>query len=141
MVKHVSEYGGDAVGAVRDATPGRKDEVPGPSTNPATNLIIADVTMRAGSYVLRSAIEKGLLRGRYGQNTASDIIRNKTLGQTLISVLLAKAATRSVPGAVLIGGGMAAKTLFDRSQRRRHSKRSGDRSLREQANRDEGLGE
>ena len=136
MVKHLSEYGGDAVDSVRDATPGRKDKVPGPSSNPATNIVAADVTMRAGSYLLRSAIEKGMLRGRYGQNTASDIIKNKTLGQTLISVVLAKMATRSVPGAVVVGGGIAAKTLFDRSQRRRKAKRSGDQSLREQARRD-----
>ena len=135
MVKHLSEYGGDAVDSVRDATPGRKDKVPGPSSNPATNIVAADVTMRAGSYLLRSAIEKGMLRGRYGQNTASDIIKNKTLGQTLISVVLAKMATRSVPGAVVVGGGIAAKTLFDRSQRRRKAKRSGDQSLREQARR------
>ena len=83
MVKHLSEYGGDAVDSVRDATPGRKDKVPGPSSNPATNIVAADVTMRAGSYLLRSAIEKGMLRGRYGQNTASDIIKNKTLGQDI----------------------------------------------------------
>ncbi|MGB3738261.1 MAG: hypothetical protein WA948_02795 [Pontixanthobacter sp.] len=136
MVKHVSEYGSGAVDSIRDKTPGRKSKVPGPSTNPATNLVVADITMRAGTYIMRSAIEKGMLRGRYDRNTASEIIKNKTLGQTLISVVLAKMATRSLPGAVVVGGGIAAKTLFDRSQRRRKAKHRGDQSLREQANRD-----
>ena len=136
MVKHLSEYGGDAVDSLRDATPGDKRDVPGPSTNPVTNIVMADVAMRTGTYLVRSAVEKGMLRGRYGPNMASEIVKNKTLGQTLISVALAKFATKSVPGAIIVGGGMAAKTLFDRSQKRRKAKRSGDATLREQANED-----
>ncbi|MGB7407475.1 MAG: hypothetical protein WA908_03135 [Pontixanthobacter sp.] len=136
MVKHLSEYGSDAVDAIRDKTSGDKRDVPGPSSNPVTNIVMADVAMRTGTYLLRGAVEKGMLRGRYGPNMASEIVKNKTLGQTLASVALAKLATKSLPGAVIVGGGMAAKTLFDRSQRRRKAKRSGDATMREQANRD-----
>ncbi len=135
MVKHISEYGSDAVDAVRDKSSGDTNDVPGPSTNPVTNIVITDVAMRTGSYILRAAIEKGMLRGRYGREMASEIVRNKTLGQTLVSVGLSKLATRSLPGALVVGGGMAVKTLFDRSQKRRNAKRSGDATMQEQANR------
>lgn len=137
MVKHVSEYGANAVDAVRKDTPADRREVPGPSENPATNIILADIAMRAGSYVVRDAVAKGLLRGRYGSRTASDIIANKSLGQTAISFALAKIATRSLPGAIIVGGGAAAKILFDRSQKRRRARRTGDRELLEQAHGDD----
>ena len=132
MVKHVDENGADAVDKARRRTPGRRKRVPGPSENPATNVIMADVAMRAGSYVLRSAVEKGFLRGRYGKDTASEIVSNKSLKKTLASFALAKLATRSLPGAIIVGGGMAAKTLFDRGRASR-ARRAGDRKLLEQA--------
>lgn len=132
MVKHVDEYGADAVDKVRQRTPGRRRRVPGPTENPATNVIMADVAMRAGSYVLRSAVEKGFLKGRYGKDTASEIVSNRSLKKTLASFALAKLATRSLPGAVIVGGGMVAKTLFDRGRARR-ARRAGDRELLEQA--------
>ena len=133
MVKHISESGADAIAKAREHSPGDAAEVPGPSTNPATNLIMADIAMRAGSYVLRSAVEKGFLSGRYGKETATNIVQNKTLGQNFISYALAKVATRSLPGAIVVGGGVVAKTLFDRSQKRRKSKRAGDKALIEQS--------
>ena len=132
MVKHVEEYGADAVDAARRKTPSSRREVPGPSDNPATNLIMADVAMRAGSYILRSAVEKGFLRGRYGSDTARDIVANRSLGKTLASFALAKVATRSLPGAALVSGGLFAKTLFDRGKKRR-ARLKGDRELLDQA--------
>ncbi|WP_375291395.1 hypothetical protein [Qipengyuania sp.] len=111
----------------------RTEGVPGPSDNPATNLMLADVAIRAGSYIVRRSIEKGFLRGRYGKQTAKDIVNNKSIGQTLASFALARVATGSVPGAIVVGGGALAKTLFDRRKGRRHSKHEGDRDLLEQA--------
>ena len=115
------------------ALPKRTDGIPGPSANPATNFIIADVAIRAGSYLARRGIEKGLLAGRYGKDTAHAIVHNKSLKDTLISTLLARVATRSVPGALLVGGGAAAKALLDRRKSRLRAKAEGDQSLLEQA--------
>lgn len=117
----------------RKARGKRTDGVPGPSDNPATNLMMADVAIRAGSYIVRRSIEKGFLRGRYGKETAKDIVRNKTLGQTLVSFALARVATRNVPGAILVGGGALLKTLHDRRKSKRHNKHEGDRELIKQA--------
>jgi hypothetical protein len=38
-----------------------------------------------------------------------------------------------VPGALLVGGGLLAKTLYDRSQSRRAARRAGDKALAKQA--------
>ena len=43
-----------------------------------------------------------MLRGRYGKDTAREIVQNKTLGQTLVSFGLAKLATKNLPGALLV---------------------------------------
>ncbi|NCP23437.1 MAG: hypothetical protein GW854_04730 [Erythrobacter sp.] len=137
MVKHVSAYGANAVDRARAKAPGKTEGMPGPTHNPATNLLMADVVIRAGSYVARRAIEKGILRGRYGKDVARDIVRNKTLGQSLFSYGLAKLATKNLPGAVIVGGGALVKTLYDRRKSRGSQRREGDRELIEQAHRDD----
>jgi hypothetical protein len=130
----------DATGKVSDAgakavasLTGNSDKVLGPSTNPATNLIIHDIAIRAGGRLARHTLEKGILRGRYGGEGAKAIVENRSLTHTLISGLLARFATRSLPGAVLIGGGLAVKTLYDRGRSKRVAKRAGDKTLKKMA--------
>lgn len=113
--------------------PKKSDGIPGPTDNPATNFLMADMAIRAGSYLARRSVEKGLLANRYGKSTAKDIVANKTLKQTAFSWLLARVATRSVPGALVVGGGALAKTLLDRRKNRRQAKAEGDAELLEQA--------
>ena len=108
-------------------------EVPGPSPNPATNLIMADIVMRAGSYALRNVVERTFLKRRFDGDTARDIIEGRSVWQTVGAVAVAKIATRSVPGAIVVGSGLVAKTLFDRSQKRRKARREGEQALLEQA--------
>lgn len=107
--------------------------IPGPSNNPKTNFILADAAFRAVGYLARRSVERGLLAGRYGDRTATAIVRKKTVSQSLISLLLARVATTSVPGAMLVGGGALAKTLLDRRKGRHRAKAEGDRALLEQA--------
>ena len=45
-------------------TKGTLAKVPGPSNNPATNLIILDVAMRGASMIAGRAMEKALLSTR-----------------------------------------------------------------------------
>lgn len=125
----ISDAGGKAVAKATGAS----TTVLGPSTNPATNLIIQDIAMRAGGRLMRHAFEKGLLRGRYGGAGAKAIVENRSLMHTMIGSVLARYATRSVPGAVLVGGGLIAKTLFDRGRSKRSSRRAGDKALKKMA--------
>lgn len=135
MAKHITAYGAKAIKKVRKKTPAKTEQMPGPTENPATNLMMVDVAIRAGSYIARRSLEKGMLRGRYGKDTAREIVQNKTLGQTLVSFGLAKLATKNLPGALLVGGGAVVKSLYDRRRSRLGQRREGDRDLIEQAHR------
>ena len=123
-------------GVVRKALGGAKrgvQKVPGPSTNPATNLLVADIGMRMASRLFRRTVEKGLVQLKFPPEKASEVIEGRSLGQTLISAGLARVATRSIPGALLVTGGIIAKSILDRSLSRRESNRRGTHELEKQA--------
>ena len=108
-------------------------KVPGPSSNPATNLLILDIAMRGASMVAGRAMERALLRTRYQREKAHDIIKGRTMLSSLAATGVARVATRSVPGFLLVAGGLFAKAVFDRSLRPREAVRRGERQLAEQA--------
>jgi hypothetical protein len=115
----------------RKAKPG--GEVPGPSSNPATNLLIMDIAMRGASLLAARAVEQAALRLRYRRAKADDIVEGRSMIATLTATGAARVATRSVPGLLLVTGGLLVKTLIDRSLRPREARRRGDRQLAEQA--------
>lgn len=137
MAKRTGRRGAKAASRAKRAQPVKPARVPGPTENPATNLMLADVAIRAGSYIVRRAVEKGFLRERYGKETAKAIIENRTPGKTLVSFGLASLATRSLPGAVIVGGGAIAKALYDRRKGKHRQRIEGDRTLIEQARSDD----
>lgn len=104
----------------------------GPSPNPASNLIMANAIVRTGSILLRKAVDKRMLRGRYGKDTAESAVENQGLGSTLTSLALAKMAARSSTGAIVVGSGMLAKTLYDRRQAKK-ARAKGDAQILEDA--------
>lgn len=109
-----------------------ENSVPGPSTNPSTNLIINDIMLRSVGRLARMTVEKAILGQRYGRQFAKNAVENRSLLHTLTAYGVTKVATRSIPGAALISGGLLVKTLFDRSQSSRKARRAGDESLRKQ---------
>lgn len=108
-------------------------KVPGPSNNPATNLLIFDIAMRGVSMVVGRGVERGLLRTRYRGEKAADIVKGRTMIQSLAATGAARIATRSVPGFLLIAGGLLAKAVFDRGFSRRESVHKGEAQFAEQA--------
>jgi hypothetical protein len=91
-------------------------QVPPPSPNPMTNLLIADLVLRGGGRLLRNLVERNVLKTKYPHDTAKSLINGRGMAQTLIGTAVARIATRSVPGAILVGGGLIAKALYDRSK-------------------------
>lgn len=91
----------------------------GPSPNPKTNLLVADVALRGGAALVRHAIERGLLGQAYGPDKARKMMKRRSIGESLASAAVARLALRSVPGAILVGGGLLAKTLFERRKENR----------------------
>lgn len=100
----------------RALLPGDPRDLHGPSPNPHTNLLIADVALRGGTMLARRAVERGLLGSKYAPRKAKAIMRGRTFGETLVHSAIARFAMQSVPGAIIVGGGLIAKTLYDRSR-------------------------
>jgi len=93
-------------------------ELHGPSPNPATNLVIADIVLRTGTTLARRAVERGVLGSSYSPRKAKSILRGRTVTETLLHGALARVALASVPGAIAVGGALLVKTLYDRSRAR-----------------------
>ena len=110
----------------------RGEAVPGLSPNPAANLIMANAIVRTGSILLRRAVDKRMLRGRYGKDTAEAAAENQGLGSTLTALALSKVAARSSTGAVVVVGGMLARALYDRRQAKK-ARAKGDAQILEDA--------
>jgi len=66
--------------------------------------------------LLRRTVELGLLKGKA---VPGKVIRGSTIKETLIGTALAAVARRSVPGAILVGGGLLAKAISDRRRAKR----------------------
>jgi hypothetical protein len=119
--------------AKASSKPGGKPVVSGPSPNPMTNLIIVDLVLRAGTRAVRHALELGVLGTKYSPDKAKDIVKSRTMTQTLIGTAIARVATKSVPGALLVGGGLLAKSLYDRRKSRAEAEAEGEAAIEEQA--------
>ena len=118
------------------------DEAAGLSPNPATNLLIADLALRGGSRLLRHAIERTVLGAKFSPDKAKKIVKGRSMVETLIGTAAARIATRSVPGAIVVGGGLLAKTLYDRREGKRAARAKGQHAIAEPAKRgDEEAGE
>jgi hypothetical protein len=112
-----AKLGADAGKAIRRTAHKAKmrvEDVPPPSPNPMTNLFIADIALRGGGRLLRHMVERALLGSKYNPHTAKSLIKGRGMGQTLLGTAVARVATGSVPGAILVGGGLLAKALYDR---------------------------
>jgi hypothetical protein len=107
-------------------------ELHGPSPNPATNLVIADIVLRTGTTIARRAVERGVLGASYSPRKAKSILKGRTVTETLLHGALARVALGSIPGAIVVGGALVAKTLYDRS-RARQARAEGAAELHEMA--------
>lgn len=137
--KHITDRGARKLRRTADDIGSDGRDVAGPSPNPATNLLIHDLVLRSVGRIARQTVEKGLLQRRYGSGFARDAIENRSVIHALAAYGATKVATRSVPGAVLVGGGLLAKTLWDRTRGKRAARRSGDKQLETQAQEDSAL--
>lgn len=126
--------------SARDAAKGKAVDAANPSPNPMTNMILADIALRSGGALLRRAVETGLLgaalgaasKGKGKKAAAGKVIKGRSMAQTLVGTAVARIATRSVPGAIVVGGGLLAKTLYDRRKGKQAAK-DGTKALKDQA--------
>ncbi len=128
---HVTDVASDGLANIGDGS-----DVPGPSSNPATNLIMSDILIRSIGRLTRQTIEKAMLGKRYGSQFAKEAVENRSMLHSLTAYGITKYATKSVPGALLVTSGIAAKVLFDLGKSRRQSRKDGEKMLREQSDPD-----
>lgn len=116
---------GDTIGKAAGGAVTRKlgRGLPLPSTNPATNLLIADIVVRGASSLFRKNVERRVVEASADDSDrAHELLDGRTLLTTLGLYGASKLATRSVPGLVIVTGGLVAKTLYDRGKERQKRK-------------------
>ncbi|WP_421849488.1 hypothetical protein [Novosphingobium sp.] len=98
---------------------------------PVARAILAGVAMRTGSTLLKRSVDRGILGAApealkaaakaAGAKAAKATKTNKRvgLGARLLTAAATRIATRSVPGAIIVGGALLAKTLHERRKQRK----------------------
>lgn len=91
--------------------------LPLPSPVAGTNLVIADIVLRAAGGLLRDQMEKGLLRGNYDKTKVDKLIHGRGLASSVALWGASHLARRSPLGLAVVVGGLAAKVFYDRGKR------------------------
>ncbi len=86
----------------------------------ADNRVLADIARKGGGKLLNAAIDT-LLPG----DGAKPAGKKKSLLSGLAGAAAVRLATRSVPGAIVVGGAMLAKRLYDKRHQRSRAKDAG----------------
>ena len=118
-------------------TPAIAEVEPAPDSpdpvGPVTRTILAGIAMRAGSSLLKQGVDRGILgaapavlksaaraAGAKAADTAAKAPKAKRgIGTRILTAAATRIATRSVPGAIVVGGPPLAKTLHERRKNRK----------------------
>lgn len=109
--------------SAQDAPHSQPRSLVGPSTNVATNLLIADIVLQGLSRILRKSLRKKAVTPQASADGAPGDVK-RSVAKTLAIYGASRIATRSRGGTLLVGSGLLAKTLYDRGVSRRNAKRS-----------------
>jgi hypothetical protein len=88
-----------------------------PSPDASTNLVIADIVLRAAGGLLRDRLERGLLVKAHDPATAERLVAGRGIATSLALWGASRVARRSPLGLAVVAGGLAAKVLYDRGKR------------------------
>lgn len=106
-----------------DAT--ENSRLPVPSTNPATNLIIADIVVRSLSVLLRNKVEEKVAKASFDdEDRAKDLINGRTIVTSMALYGASKLAMRSPFGLGIVTAALVGKTLYDRGRTVQRKRRS-----------------
>ena len=84
----------------------------------ADNRLLAQIARSGGSKLLNAAIDKVLPVAAATESAEPAAPRKKSLLGGIAGALAVRIAARSIPGAIVVGGSLLAKRLYDR----RHAK-------------------
>ena len=100
-----------------DTTPTGPGGLPLPSPVAGTNLVIADIVLRAAGGLLRDRMEKGLLVKSYDKAKAERLVDGRSLATSVALWGASHLARRSPMGLAVVASGLAAKVFYDRGKR------------------------
>ena len=95
----------------------RPGGLPLPSPKAGTNLIIADIVLRAAGGLLRDRLERGLLTASYDKDKADRLVGGRSMVSSVALWSASHLARRSPLGLAVVAGGLAAKVIYDRGKR------------------------
>ena len=98
--------------------------VPLPSPVAGTNLVIADIVLRAAGGLLRDRLEKGLIVKSYDHAKAEKLVDGRGVATNLALWGASHLARRSPLGLAVVAGGLAAKVFYDRGKRLEKKRRT-----------------
>ncbi|MFN3424278.1 MAG: hypothetical protein ACK40C_06195 [Novosphingobium meiothermophilum] len=81
-------------------------------------LVAADLVLRLGTSLLKRSVNQRLGSAKPLTKGTSGALKGRGIVHTLVGKALVGVATRSVPGAIVVGGGLLAKTLYDRRRKK-----------------------
>ncbi len=89
-----------------------------------TTRLLADIVLRGGKKLLQMAVDGTLLKPPAADAAAAAAPRapkkRGSITGKIAGAAASRIATKSVPGAIIIGGGLLAKTLYDRKKARKN---------------------
>ena len=91
--------------------------LPLPSPVAGTNLVIADIVLRAAGGMLRNRMERGLLVKSYDKAKADKLVDGRGLATSVALWGASHLARRSPIGLAVVAGGLAVKVFYDRGKR------------------------
>ncbi len=92
--------------------------------HPLLKLLLADVVLKNGARLLRESASRRMLSKRQ-QAPAYQLPLPETLPQRLATIAALRVATKSWPGAVVVGAGVLAHSLYKRGKARRSERGQG----------------
>lgn len=84
----------------------------------ADNKLLAEIARKSGGKLLNAAIDK-VLPTAAAAVEAGAAPKKKSLIGGIAGAMAVRIATRSVPGAIVVGGSLLAKRLYDRRHARK----------------------
>jgi hypothetical protein len=99
-------------------------------TESATRVILADIALRTGGALLKRGVERGILGRAPGlqgiakaaagaAKAAKPAAPKRGLATKLLTAAATRVATRSVPGAIVVGSALLARTLYEKRRARK----------------------
>lgn len=116
-----------------NAKPTGPGGLPLPSPVAATNLVIADIVLRAAGGLLRDRMEKGLLVKSYDKAKAEKLVDGRSLASSVALWGASRLATRSPLGLAVVAGGLAVKVFYDRGKRLEAKRRARKAATRDES--------